>query len=238
MITFEPRKITLAPQARVLDIGCGSGRHATAVYQRWQAFIIAADRSLDDLTSARCNLVWHDTHGFHRNGRWHLIGADINDLPFASGSFDLVICSEVLEHVPDHGRALAEISRVTRPGGRLVLSVPRYWPERLCWRLSTAYVQSPGGHIRIYSRKELIGIALKAGLQYHGHHFAHSLHTPYWLLKCLLGLENEHHLLVRYYKRFLEWYILQHPRLLPKIEKLLNPLLGKSIVMYFSKPAS
>ncbi len=237
MITFEPRKINLAPGARVLDIGCGSGRHAAAVYHRWQAFVVAADRNPDHLAEAGQKLAWHNTHGFHCHGTWHLAGADITRLPFAAGSFDLVICSEVLEHVPDHMQAVAEISRVTRPGGQLVISVPCAWPERLCWKFSSPYRHSPGGHIRIYTRSGLLHILARAGLQYQGHHFAHSLHTPYWLLRCLVGLEDEDQPLVSLYKRFLNWYVLKNPSSMAWLEKILNPIMGKSLVIYCRKPS-
>jgi SAM-dependent methyltransferase len=54
--------------------------------------------------------------------------ADATALPLADGSVDLVFCTQVLEHVPRPAALLAEAARVLRPGGRLVLSVPFYWP--------------------------------------------------------------------------------------------------------------
>jgi len=235
VITFECRKIALAPQGRVLDIGCGSGRHSTAIHQRWQAFIVAADRNPDDLAAAGRNLAWHDAHGFHCHGTWHLTAADITALPFAADSFDLVVCSEVLEHVPDHERAVIEITRVVRPGGQLVISVPRTWPERLCWKLSSSYRHSPGGHIRIYTFDRLRQTLTEAGLRYRERHFAHSLHTPFWLLKCLTGLDSRQ-IPVRLYQRFLTWYTLKNPALFARLEKILDPVLGKSLVVYCRKP--
>ena len=63
--------------------------------------------------------------------------ADINRLPFADASFDCVICSEVLEHIPEHEKALKELVRILKPQGTLVVSVPRYFSERICWFIST-----------------------------------------------------------------------------------------------------
>ena len=79
--------------------------------------------------------------------------ADIKNLPFASASFDCVICSEVLEHIPEHENALKELVRILKPQGNLVVSVPRYFSEKICWLISSAYYSEEGGHIRIYRRK-------------------------------------------------------------------------------------
>jgi SAM-dependent methyltransferase len=63
-----------------------------------------------------------------RTGSRPMLLADAAALPLASHSVDLVWSSEVLEHVGDADAALAEMARVLRPGGRLVVSVPFYWP--------------------------------------------------------------------------------------------------------------
>ena len=82
---------------------------------------------------------------------------DAYRLPFPDGAFDVVVISEVLEHIPDDRDAIAELDRVLRPGGTLAVTVPRWWPERICWALSDAYHQVEGGHIRIYRRRQLLG---------------------------------------------------------------------------------
>ena len=64
---------------------------------------------------------------------------DALSLPFSDNYFDRLICSEVLEHIPDYSGALAEIWRITKPGGRIGISVPHRWPEQICWLLSRAY---------------------------------------------------------------------------------------------------
>ena len=53
-----------------------------------------------------------------------MVKVDITDIPFADGSFDVIICSHVLEHVEDDRRAIRELYRVTAPGGRTVVLVP------------------------------------------------------------------------------------------------------------------
>jgi SAM-dependent methyltransferase len=161
--------------------------------------------------------------------------ADINKLPFDSASFDCVICSEVLEHIPEHERALQELVRVLKPQGNLVVSVPRYFSERICWLISPAYYNEDGGHIRIYKKKKLQKMLARQGIKCWKINYKHALHAPYWWLKCLVGLKNEKHWLIRYYKKFLEWDIMSKPRAIRILEELLNPIIGKSIVFYLKK---
>lgn len=191
--------------------------------------------SLGDLAKARERLEYHDRLGAHGGGQWILLAAEATCLPFADSSFDLVICSEVLEHIPADSLAINEILRVLKPGKNLVISVPRYFPERICWALSSQYHQTEGGHLRIYTRHQLVRLVEKAGARHFARHYAHSLHTPYWWLKCLLGLQREELFPVKLYHRFLTWDILARPRLTRRLENLLNPVLGKSLVLYFKK---
>ncbi len=160
---------------------------------------------------------------------------DVTRLPLAGGSIDRVICSETLEHVPLDGAAIAELVRVLRPGGRLAVSVPRRLPERLCWALSREYHEVEGGHLRIYRASELVRRFARAGLRMAGRHHAHALHSPYWWLRCALGDPTQARL-SRWYQRMLEWDIMNAPTPLGTIERALDPLLGKSVVLYFDKP--
>jgi SAM-dependent methyltransferase len=236
MLTVDFDRLEPTPGWRVLDIGCGSGRHTAAAYRIPRAEVVGVDAAHSELAAARRRLELHDRLGEHGGGRWALCAADGLQLPFAGGQFDLVICAEVLEHVPDHDRAAAEIARVLRPGGDAVVSVPRYGPERLCWALARDYAPTDGGHIRIYRKKALTTLLERAGLRSWGAHHAHSLHTPFWWLKCLTGPARTDVRLVNLYHRFLTWELMQKPRITGWAERLLNPILGKSLVVYFKKP--
>lgn len=174
--------------------------------------------------------------GEHGGGCWCLSTADVRRLPFPDAHFHAVICSEVMEHIPEHHRAADELVRVLKPGGHLVVSVPRYFPERICWSLSREYHQANQGHVRIYRKKALIGMIEHTGLTLYRVHYAHSLHAPYWWLKCLVGPTRSDSMAVNLYHRFLTWDILHHPRLTRQLDRLLNPILGKSLVLYFRKP--
>lgn len=116
-----------------------------------------------------------------------------------------------------------------------MVSVPRNFPERLCWALSRQYRNEEGGHVRIYRRRELLALLQSAGAQPWGRGFAHALHAPYWWLKCLLGLKRDQAPLVKLYHRFLIWDMMKRPRLTRTLEALLNPLIGKSLVLYLRK---
>jgi SAM-dependent methyltransferase len=143
-----------------------------------------------------------------------------------------VIASEVIEHIPDDEAALAEFNRVLKPGGRLAVSVPREWPERVCWFLSHDYHDDAGGHVRIYREQQLRGKLHAAGFAVWGRHHAHALHSPYWWLRCALGVRKEDAGLPRLYHGLLAWQIRSAPTFLDAVEHALDPMMGKSLVVY------
>jgi SAM-dependent methyltransferase len=235
MITVDFDYLQIPNNARVLDIGCGSGRHTAAVFDLDRSFVVGADASESDLRLAGQRLYFHKEIAEHSNGTWALSAADVTHLPFVDNSFDVVICAEVLEHIHKHHQALTELARVLKPSGDLIISVPRRWPERLCWTLSSAYRNTPGGHVRIYRTDALIQMVRLTGFRHRRTHYAHSLHVPYWWLKCLLGVERDTVWPVRLYHRFLTWDMMRKPWLTRSLERLLDPVMGKSVVLYFRK---
>src|SRR5690606_33049497 len=164
---------------------------------------------------------------------FYLQRADATQLPFADNTFDKIICSEVLEHLPDYQQVLAEIRRVLKPGGLLAISVPRAWPEKICWRLSQNYHQVEGGHVRIFNAQQLRAQIEHYQFQFIARHWAHALHTPFWWLKCLWWAKQNESKIIRLYHRLLVWDLMERPWLTLTLEKCLNPVLGKSVVMYF-----
>jgi SAM-dependent methyltransferase len=160
-------------------------------------------------------------------------------MPFADGEFDRVVASEVLEHIPDDETAIAELVRVLRPGGTIAVTVPRWLPEKICWALSDAYHEVEGGHVRIYTGHELVAKLTAAGLEYVGKDHAHALHSPYWWVKCAVGVDKDRHPVVRAYHEVLVWDIMKRPgysTVTRLAERALNPLIGKSLVLYLRKP--
>ena len=232
MVTVDIPELKLQPKNVVLDAGCGTGRHLRELAKIPDLKIVGIDKNEKDLNDASRSL--QETPNAATNN-FYVMKADINMLPFADEAFDCIICSEVLEHIPQHHDALQELVRVLKPQGNLIISVPRYFPERICWLISPAYHKEEGGHIRIYKKNHLRKILTSHGIKCWKINYKHALHAPYWWLKCLVGLKNEAHWLVKYYKIFLEWDIMQKPFLTRMLEGLLNPLLGKSIVFYLRK---
>jgi SAM-dependent methyltransferase len=235
VLTVDFARLPIAPGERVLDLGCGFGRHAFEAFRRG-ADVVAVDRSAAEV--AEVTKMFHAMVATGEASPAQLaraVRADLTALPFPSGSFDVVIASEVLEHIPDDARAIGEIARVVRPGGRVAVTVPRWWPERVCWSLSESYRTEPGGHVRIYTADALATRLSDAGLVVGGRHHAHALHSPYWWINCAIGRES---LPARAYHRMLVWDIVKRPWLTRTLERTLNPVLGKSLVLYADKPAA
>ncbi len=237
MLTADLRRLRVKPGQWVLDAGCGRGRHAFAAY-RLGAQVVALDLDVEVVAYTRGVLALMRTAG-EGEGAFLCVQGDVLHLPFPDRFFHGVICAETLEHLPEDRRAMAELVRVLREGGRLAVTVPRYWPERVCWALSRSYRHQPGGHVRIYRGHELVRAFQSLGLRLVGRHYAHALHSPYWWLRCLTGhlrQDGREPLPVRLYHRLLVWDI-EHPRSpLRLVERWLDPLLGKSLVLYFEKP--
>jgi SAM-dependent methyltransferase len=234
VITVDFSRLALPAGARILDVGCGSGRHAAEAARIPHALVVGSDLRRDDLLQAEERLAFHRAAGETGGGTEVLLNADLTALPLKDELFDLVICSEVLEHITDHGRAADELVRVARPGARVAVSVPRYLPERICWALSEDYRRAEGGHVRIYRPGEIIALLENRGLTLTGRGRAHALHSPYWWIKCACGPDREN-ALVRKYHDLLVWDMMKKPRLTRTLERLLNPVLGKSLVLYFRK---
>lgn len=235
MITVSPELLNLEPGQRVLDLGCGEGRHAIHLMLTDDVEIFGIDLSRQDIQTASERAAPFMSAG-QQVGRLQLGVGNALELPFADQFFDVVICSEVLEHIEDYRGVLKEINRVLKPCGIFSATVPAFFPEWVCWKLSDAYHQVEGGHIRIFREKQLRKSIEDLGHQFFARHKAHALHAPYWWLKCLFWGRDEHPM-VSTYHRFLVWDLMQKPRLTRWMEKLLNPLLGKSIALYFVKPA-
>jgi SAM-dependent methyltransferase len=143
VLRAELDRLPLEPEARLLDAGCGSGRtlDELARYGR----VSGVDLSPDAVETAR-----RRGHDDVRVGR-------VEELPFADATFDVVTCLDVVEHTPDDRATLAELRRVTRPGGLLLVTVPAY---QGLW----SWHDEVNQHFRRYDSSSLRAAACSAGL--------------------------------------------------------------------------
>ncbi|MHB8438488.1 MAG: class I SAM-dependent methyltransferase [Acidimicrobiales bacterium] len=237
MLTVDYDRLGVRRGERLLDLGCGGGRHAFAAARRG-ARVVALDASGHELKEVRNTIgAMVDAGELRADDEAGAVQGDALALPFPDGVFDRVIAAEVLEHIPDDAGAMGELARVLRPGGTMAVTVPRFGPEFVNWTLSEQYHAVPGGHVRIYRRSSLVMRLRAAGLRFTGSHHAHGLHSPYWWLRCAVGPQRDDHPLVRAYHRMLVWDITSAPPLTRTLDRLLNPVMGKSLVVYLEKPA-
>ena len=233
MLTFDFNRININPEGTMLDLGCGEGRHIFGVMEKFPDLkCIGLDPHIESLDKAFEGLKFLESIS---NTKTNFLSGSAYSLPFSDDSFDLVVCSEVLEHLHDYKDAIKEINRVLKPGGQFLASVPAEFPEKICWLLSEAYQNQPGGHLRIFKKNKLIKEVAEHNFSFESSQRLHSIHSAYWWLRCLFWKSQESNIIIKGYKKILERHILKKPFFLDSIDKFFNPILGKSIAFYFVK---
>ena len=233
MLTFNLKKHELNQKGVMLDVGCGEGRHIFGIMQDYPLMkCIGLDMDKESLEKAEEGYEYFKS--ISKAGAQFLKGSAYS-LPFPDESIDLIVCSEVLEHLHEYNDAVKEIHRVLKPGGKFYASVPASWPEKICWKLSKDYQNQPGGHLRIFSQSGLISEIKESGFKFLSSEKFHSIHSPYWWLRCFFWETQDKNFLVNLYKKMLERHILKKPFFINLIDKALNPIMGKSFSMYFEK---
>jgi len=230
LLTVDLERLKVRSGERLLDAGCGEGRHCFGSVERG-ARVVGLDLDRETLRLASKALR---KRARELDSMGEMLQGNTFQLPFRDETFDKVICSEVMEHVHDYRAAARELARVTKPGGMLAITIPTATSERLYLRTGDDYFESPGGHIRIFQPRELSRGLAAAGLTTVGVGFAHALHTPYWVLRSIMGLPRaDESRLVQLYRLFLiratasqamEW-----------LEKVLNHIFPKSLILYAEK---
>jgi SAM-dependent methyltransferase len=135
-------RLALPPGPRILDAGCGSGRNMVDLARRGSVTGVELSPTSAALARAR--------------GVGEVIEGSVVEMPFADASFDLAVCLDVIEHIPDDVGALRELRRVVAPGGTLVVTVPAY---QWLWSGHDEINQ----HQRRYNRSGLLRAARAAG---------------------------------------------------------------------------
>ncbi len=231
METFNFNLLNLKKIKKVIDVGCGNGRHLKSLgFKLTDSEIIGIDQSAPEIT--KLNKEFNES--VCKNGNaYKFITGDIREMDVPDNSQDLVVCSEVLEHVPNFEAVLEECYRILKPGSVMLVSVPSYFPESLCWKYSKKYMQTPGGHIRIFKKNFLKERFKALNLKLFKHHREHALHSIYWIIRARNNMEENnflksfHNLLVR--------QMFGQAKFSFALEKLLNPFFGKSECFYLRK---
>ena len=230
MQTIRFENFNFFPDQKILDIGCGQGRHCFGAYMHADLHVYGIDMGLDDVKKANEN--FNQFKESENEKSCNFMVGNAKNLPFAENTFDHVVCSEVLEHIIDYESALKEIKRVLKPDGTFALSVPKFFPEWVCWKLSKDYQNEPRGHVRIFKYKELKNSVSTLGFKFYkkalGSCFA------FFTGGCNVFFGK-----LRINQNLLAFTILsvsdmtKNPFITRLLEFLLQPIIGKSVVMYF-----
>jgi SAM-dependent methyltransferase len=234
MLTVDLERLEVRPGDWVLDAGCGGGRHCFGAMSRG-ANVAGLDLDLPSLEIAQSGIRERQDQSAGKS-RGGALQGDVFHLPFSDARFDRVICSEVMEHVHDYGAAIRELVRVLRPGGTIGITIPTATTEWAYLYLSRLYFESPGGHIRVFRPRDLARAMGRAGLRVEGVGFAHSMHTPYWLVRALLGLDDETPAPTRSFRRFLLLAVTSP--IWSRVEKALDWIWPKSLILYGRRVAT
>lgn len=215
----EIRRMALPPDAAVLDTGTSTGSNLRLCSELGFSAVEGLDLSPEAIRFCRDKGL-----GTVRQG-------DICAMPFADGHFDLVLATDVIEHVDDDLLALREIVRVLRPGGRTLITVPAF---PTLW----GHQDIIGQHKRRYRLTGLADKVRSAGLTLDtAYHMNFLLFVPIWLARHLirwlgLRLRNENEINTPALNQILTWVF----QLDVTVAPWLRPPFGVSLVLVATKP--
>ena len=228
MLTVEFDRLNIRKDDVVLDSGCGHGRHSREFAARG-ARVCSMDLDMASLEKTR-ELLVHDADRRAGTGGFMVLSGDALKLPFRDGTFDSIVCAEVLEHVSDDGKACRELARVLKKNGRLAITVPTYFSEAIYDALTYEYFSTPGGHVRKYLPGRLAAMVRESGLEIYHVDFRHSFHTLWWIIRSVVGLHLGDHPFTRAYHRFL--FLTMASPLMSRLERIFDYFTPKSMIIY------
>jgi len=207
------RELRVPRSAPVLDVGSGTGTNLRMLRELGFTDVSAVDASDDAIRF--CD----------EKGLGPVRKGDICDLPCPDGAYDLILATDIIEHVDDDAGALVELRRVLRPGGIAILTVPAF-PS--LWGLQDRVSL----HKRRYRRREFEGRIAGAGLHLRScFYFNYLLFVPIWLARqCIdfLGIElaSENEVNTPFVNRILGWIFALDVSTAPRI----HPFFGVSLL--------
>jgi SAM-dependent methyltransferase len=229
MLTVDFDRLAVKTGDIALDAGCGFGRHSLEFVSRG-AVVYSMDMDMESLRKTRFSLTEMKKYLKGREARYFVNSGDALNLPFKDGSFDRIICSEVMEHVGDDDLACRELARVLKKNGRIAITVPTIFSEQIYNLLTYEYYTSPGGHIRNYFPGELAAMMRRNGLEVYGVGFKHSFHTIWWMIRSVVGLHLSGHPVTKAYHRFLHLGL--YSNFIRTAESFFDYFFPKSVVIY------
>ena len=210
------------PQMDILDVGCGSGLNSIVIASKGHRV-----RGVDISEKA---IQQYRSHGFDGE-----VGDLETGLKFPDACFDLVFCSEVIEHMTSPNLLVAEIARVLKPGGQLILSTPNsaFWLYRLLGLLgfTVSELQHPR-HFQFFSKRSLLrmlsaeGLRMRKVIGRNMYLIVPDLPKPFDRAIQLLGFEQETRF--RTGKKF--WHFSRRSH-------VLNTLFADTLIVLLEKPS-
>lgn len=146
----------------ILEVGPGYskfGRVAADVTGAKKLVLVDVDPAVLDWQRSECEKIGLSVD-------CQLLSLDVDDLDRITGSYDLILCQEVLEHLTNAEEVLPALATRLAPGGTVIITVPTRFSERLMKRLNPSYMEGQlHGHVREFDQRELMRVIENAGLQ-------------------------------------------------------------------------
>lgn len=165
----------IVPDDTVVDVGCGRGR-ASLFAANCGAEVIGVDVNASLFEPLGKALAESPARSFR------LLLGEADRVPLPDGIASKTICMEVLEHVDDPAAIMAELARITRPGGQILLSVPDPLAESVQRQVAPeAYWRAPN-HLRVFERETFESLVSAAGLSVESRPVGSFFHALFWIL--------------------------------------------------------
>ena len=227
------RGVKIRATHTVIDVGCGDGG-IIAFCARQGAEVIFVDMDQAKLAATAARVEQSPARAYRA------IESDCDPIPLPDGTGDVVICTEVLEHVPDPASFLSELIRVTKPGGQLLVSVPDARSEILIGATAPEGYFEPPNHVRVFAAGELRQLVENAGLQIESEQLMGAFWSMYLSLSYLttettdiLPLDNPHPVTDHWTRLWVE--LENHPQGY-LIRDALNQLIPRTLSIVARKP--
>ncbi|WP_374404559.1 class I SAM-dependent methyltransferase [Niveibacterium sp.] len=213
----------------VLDVGCGD-TPLSLFFAGRAAEMIVADLLPENVTKAAVRLRAAGAASVRE------LATDTNPLPLESASVTRIVATEVLEHVPDPVRFMAELVRVGRPGARYLISVPDAASESLQRTIAAPSYFEPPNHVRVFSRDDFETLIREAGLEIEHRKLYGFYWTMWWCFfwTCKQDLAPPWHPLLDSWTR--TWGLLLDTEQGGQIKAVLDSAMPKSQLIVARKP--